>query len=199
MIDTSPANKWRILEKRLSALNITHLDCLILTHTHFDHVGNMLKIKNRYNPAVIVHRKEALYITKGESVIPKGTNAFTRFLVNRVAPKIRSGFTFESCQYDILVDSIYDLKDFGFNATVMHTPGHSAGSMSVIVDNEIAIVGDAMFGVFKGSVYPPFADDPKQMIHSWGKLLATSCRFFLPAHGTSNSRALLKREYDKRK
>jgi hypothetical protein len=40
-------------------------------------------------------------------------------------------------------------------------------------------VGDAMFGVFNWSVFPPFADDVPTMIKSWRKLLKTGCHSFL--------------------
>jgi len=40
--------------------------------------------------------------------------------------------------------------------------------MSVIIDNEIALVGDTMFGVFKGFVFLPYAEDVKKVIHSLG-------------------------------
>jgi glyoxylase-like metal-dependent hydrolase (beta-lactamase superfamily II) len=92
-----------------------------------------------------------------------------------------------------------ETNEFGFNAFVMHTPGHSPGSISVIIDNEIAIVGDAMFGVFRNSVFPPFADDLKQMVLSWGKLLETECTSFLPGHGTEKNRGLLQRQFEKYK
>ena len=68
----------------------------------------------------------------------------------------------------------------------------------MIVDNEIAIVGDAMLRFFKNSVFPPFADDIKEMIKSWGKLLKTECNLFLPGHGKEIKRELLQREYNKR-
>jgi hypothetical protein len=67
------------------------------------------------------------------------------------------------------------------------------------VDNEIAIVGDCMFGVFKSSVFPPVAEDPKEMIKSWGKLLETGCQVFIPSHGSADKRLLVQKEYDKRK
>jgi hypothetical protein len=65
--------------------------------------------------------------------------------------------------------------------------------------NEIALVGDAMFGVFKGSVFPPFADDVNQMVASWKLLLATKCNTFLPSHGSTCSRDLLQKNYDRKK
>ena len=80
--------------------------------------------------------------------------------------------SYEPCQPDILVNSSLDLKEFGFSAFIIHTPGHTIGSMSIVVDNEVAIVGDTMFGVFKCSVFPPYANDVKQMVKSCGILLA---------------------------
>ncbi|HQG66246.1 MAG TPA: hypothetical protein PLA32_10755, partial [Smithella sp.] len=70
---------------------------------------------------------------------------------------------------------------------------------SVILENEIAIVGDALFGVFRGSVIPPFAADEKLMAASWGKLLKTGCFVYLPAHGTARDREALERQYEKYK
>jgi hydroxyacylglutathione hydrolase len=108
-------------------------------------------------------------------------------------------FVYPGVQPDILVKDSFGLNTFGFNAFVRHTPGHSSGSISVIIDNQIAIVGDAMFGVFKNSVFPPFADDIKQMVLSWGELLETGCTSFLPGHGTEKDRSILHRQFEKYK
>ncbi|MCX6243685.1 MAG: hypothetical protein NTU98_03175 [Bacteroidetes bacterium] len=34
---------------------------------------------------------------------------------------------------------------------------------------------------------------------SWGKLLETDCSWFIPSHGTANSRSLVQEDYNKRK
>ena len=80
---------------------------------------------------------------------------------------------------------------------MIKTEGHSSGSISVIVDNEIAIVGDAMFGVFKNSVFPPYADNQTEMINSWNVLLDTDCNTFLPGHGKEIKKEFLQKEYYK--
>jgi hydroxyacylglutathione hydrolase len=198
LIDTSPKYMWNLLERRLSRLKVDNIDCLILTHSHFDHAENSHSIKEKYNALVIVHRNEASYLTSGDNIIPQGTNIITRAIMNFVAKHIAPKIRYKPCQYDFLVDSKFDLCDFGFNAYIMHTPGHTSGSMSVIIDNEVAIVGDTMFGVFRGSVFPPYANDIKQMIDSWGKLLETNCSIFIPGHGTVNNRLLVQKDYEKR-
>jgi len=199
LVDTSVKLMRRALENRLNELDIARIDYLILTHTHMDHAGNARWAREKYQAPVIVHKDEASYLMSGKNVMISGTNFITRPLLNLTAKWAAPKIKFESCQYDLLVDERFDLKDLGFNAYILHTPGHTPGSMSVVVDGEVAMVGDCMFGVFPGSVFPPFAVDVPQMIKSWGKLLETGCRVFLPSHGTANGRALVERDFNKRK
>lgn len=199
LIDTSPKFMWNSLEKRLKQLNVNRIDYLILTHTHYDHAENSSRIKEKYKAQVIVHKDEASYLTSGENIIPNGTNLITKTIVNLLARRFLSIARYEPCKYDILVNSVFELNEIGFNAYIMHTPGHTNGSMSVIIDNEIAIVGDTMFGVFKWSVFPPYANDIKQIVNSWGSLLETECSIFIPSHGTANDRLLVQKDYNKRR
>jgi hydroxyacylglutathione hydrolase len=199
MIDTSTSQNRQKLEQSIQNSGIKNIDILILTHTHFDHAANAAYIKGKYKALVIVHKTESGYLKSGTNPIPKGTVLATRILVNLFAKRFLSHLKYEPCKPDILVDNFLDLKDFGFNSYIMHTPGHSCGSMSIVIEDEIAFVGDTMFGVFGNSVFPPYASDTKQMIESWGKFLATGCYVFLPSHGSQRSREQLLRNYVKRK
>jgi glyoxylase-like metal-dependent hydrolase (beta-lactamase superfamily II) len=199
LIDTGTKFMWNTLEKELKQLNVNSIDYLILTHTHFDHAGNSSRIKEKYDAKIIVHKDEASYLKSGENIIPEGTNWFTGIIVKLFAKKFLSKVRYESCDYDLPVDSLYAMNDIGFDAYIMHTPGHTVGSVSVIIDNEAALVGDTMFGVSKWSVFPPYANDIKQMVKSWGSLLETKCSVFIPTHGSANDRSLVQKDYNKRR
>lgn len=198
LIDTSPTQKQKLLFKSLDSLNLNKIDFLILTHTHYDHASNSKKIKNVFGARVIVHSSEADILLKGKSVIPAGTNFFTRNIISPIGKKINRIFDFEPCIADIAIEDKFDLASFSFNTYLLPTPGHSPGCISIVVNNEIAIVEDALFGIFKESIFPPFADDVESLIESWGKLLETGCHLFLPAHGSARKAKTIRKEYLKR-
>jgi hypothetical protein len=130
-----------------------------------------------------------IQVLSGRSNIFLVTNGLQNVLID-TSPKSKR---------DKLESRLNNLDSFnlGFNGYILNTPGHSIGSMSIIVDDEIAIVGDAIFGVFKKTVFPPFSDDVEQMIKSWRLLLDTNCSVFIPAHGSSKSRLLVQNNYEK--
>lgn len=198
LIDTSSGFMWKTLRKNLESLNIEKIDLLILTHSHFDHAANAARIREKYKASVIIHHTETEYLNSGDNILPAGTNHFSRFLVKAFAERFRSVARYQPCKFDLTIDETYDLSDYGFNAYLMHTPGHTAGSCSLIIENEIALVGDTMFGVFPGSIFPPFANDQNQLIKSWEKLLSTRCKLFIPSHGTENKRSLVEKDYIRR-
>ena len=198
LVDTSPEFMWKTLQKRLDRFQIKQIDLLILTHSHFDHAANAYRIKEKYKAKVIIHQTETKYLTKGDNILPTGTNIVTKFLVKTFAKQFNSTARYSPCDYDITFDDSFDLTDYGVNGYLIHTPGHTEGSISVIIDNEIALVGDTMFGIFWWTVFPPFASDQDLMVKSWGKLLQTNCKIFIPSHGSAIKRYLVEKDYSRR-
>jgi glyoxylase-like metal-dependent hydrolase (beta-lactamase superfamily II) len=170
-------------------------DVVILTHTHFDHTGNAGLLKERFNPLFIVQESEKEYLESGFSPIPKGTMAWTRFIYNLGAERVPHWFKVPGVKAGITFSEGYDLAAFGFEGTIIHTPGHSGGSACIIASGEIALAGDAIGGFVPGSVMPPWGDDSSTMIRSWGKMLESGCQTFHPSHGFPVSRKTLEKAY----
>lgn len=195
LIDTGLKGDGQRLLKRLEAIGKP--DAVILTHTHFDHAGNAGLVLEHYAPKFIVHETEKTFLETGDSPIPRGTVGWTKFLYRLGPYRVPHWFHVRGVKAEITFTDRYDLLSFGFNAYILHTPGHSAGSSCVIIDNEIAVAGDAIGGM-PGAVFSPWGDDGTEMTCSWRKLLDTGCHTYHPAHGVPVSRKKLETEFLKR-
>jgi glyoxylase-like metal-dependent hydrolase (beta-lactamase superfamily II) len=172
------------------------LDAVIITHTHNDHVKGLSHIKKYTGAAVIVHQEEAQYLRDGNTPLPAGTGFFSRMIRRMAANAGDASFTaYKSVIPDITVDGKTELTERGLPGYLLPTPGHTAGSLSLILENTHAFVGDALFHLLPWKIYPPFANDPAKVTASWKVLLDTGCEFFYPAHGGKISRNMLENRY----
>jgi hydroxyacylglutathione hydrolase len=172
-------------------------EVVVLTHTHFDHAGNAAWLAREYGAEVVVQEAEGQYLAAGETPIPEGTHAVTRGLVS-LGKKVTPMFRYEPCTADHLFGETFDLNRFGINGYIIHTPGHSPGGATLVIDNVIAIAGDSIIGTTPGKPFPPFADDVDLLLRSWRKIIDTGCKTFLPGHGKPVGREVLIMEYEKR-
>lgn len=198
LVDTGRSNMLEMLLHNLDKIKGNQpLSTLILTHTHYDHCQNASAIKDKENCRIIVSANARDYIKRGYTELPSGTNLLTKLIVHMGRRTGWNRFRYTPFHADVFVDEELNIDEQGTKIRIINTPGHSNDSISAIIDNEIAIVGDAMFGISRQSVMPPFADNPPMMVKSWRKLLDTGCHTFLPGHGKEVERALLEKSYER--
>ena len=103
--------------------------------------------------------------------------------------------TFPGVTVDLVLDDEeFQLGPWGISGKVLYTPGHTSGSMSVLLDNGQAFVGDlAMNGLPMriGPGMPSFADDTNVIKKSWRVLLDKGAKQIYPAHGNPFSADVL--------
>jgi glyoxylase-like metal-dependent hydrolase (beta-lactamase superfamily II) len=88
------------------------------------------------------------------------------------------------------------LQEYGIPGSILHTPGHTAGSVSVLLDSGEAFVGDLAMNRFPLRVSPGlpiFAEDSAAVIESWRLLLKQGARTVYPAHGKPFAAAVMRR------
>ncbi|MEI6950387.1 MBL fold metallo-hydrolase [Paraflavisolibacter sp. H34] len=198
MVDTGISWARRALAARLQELRVPEdgIKYLILTHTHFDHCGSARYIVNHFKASAIVHACESFYLEGGFSPLPQGATPLTK-IVSRIGMLLQPLFTVPKLRPAILVDRLFPMQALGYDIDIIQTPGHSPGSVSVLVNHEIALVGDALFGVYAHSVIPPFYNDFDLLAGSMKKLADSGCRLYLPGHGREITGQRLKAQCDR--
>ncbi|MDA3891133.1 MAG: MBL fold metallo-hydrolase [Salinivirgaceae bacterium] len=194
LVDTGKTNKKNELLKAIEWLD-SRPDYLILTHTHFDHCQNAKFLHEKFNCKIIASKAESDFTKNGFTPIPKGTNTLTKAISKLGSKSTSKNYKYAPFATELLIDSDNIHLHLIADIELIETPGHSKGSISILINNEIAIVGDTLFGIFANTIFPPYADDVKLLIRSWEKLLDTKCNLFLPGHGKPITRDMLEHCY----
>lgn len=181
LIDTSTlAEKYKIT-KQIEMIGVESLDGIILTHSHINHVESVSWFAQNFQCPVYVHDSELHFVQTGDCLIPKAARKNLEF-VEKIVSFIPFLNKYPACREAQAIpfdEPLFKNK----NIRILETPGHSEGSVSIIVDDEIAIVGDVMRRKSKFTVYFPWANQPGLIEISWKKLLQEGCQLFLPSHG----------------
>lgn len=175
---------------------------VVVTHVHYDHVGSLASFRNISPCPVAVHEREAAWLRQGAVVFPAGTGRLGRWLIGLggALSRLFPGYAeYTPVAADIVVTEEASLESFGIAGSILPTPGHTAGSLTVLLQGGSAFVGDLAFNVFPwgGPIFPPFADDVPRLLESWQRLLTRGVKTIYPGHGRPFSADLLRQAYEK--
>lgn len=189
LIDTGYKGKEKIILDFLEKNEILPetIKLIILTHAHYDHIGNASELKKLTGAKILLHKNDLPLLDSGitDSKSTKPLNFWGKILLSKVAS---IDTKFNQIKPDIIIDSEFDLKKYGFNGRIINTPGHSKGSISVILDSGDAFIGDlAMNGLPLriGAGEPIFGEDIDEIYQSWEKLIGNKVKKLYPSHGDS--------------
>ncbi|AJE52471.1 MULTISPECIES: MBL fold metallo-hydrolase [Paenibacillus] len=114
----------------LRAIESLTIEAILLTHAHFDHIGGVEEIRNAKGCPVYLHALEQDWLTS-----PKLNGSL---MWPEASPPISTG----PAEYDLAEGQQLNL--IGHTFKVLHTPGHSPGSVSFLCGKDL-FSGDVLF------------------------------------------------------
>lgn len=146
---------------------------VLLTHAHFDHIGAVAEMKEQFQVPVYLHEAEKEWLSD------PSLNGSGRFEMGAVtAPK---------ADHLLLKEDMLSIGPFSFS--LLHTPGHSPGSVSYYFEEGGAVfAGDTLFmgSIGRTDLAGGNHDQLLSSIHD--KLLALPEEtIVLPGHGPATS------------
>ena len=193
LVDTGYPDGFSAFNQRLQALAISveNITTIFITHSHDDHVGFLNEMLHHTKASVVLHQKTVEALHRGEnSKDGKCSSRFSQFLcklMNLVGksdhafPKIEPGFE------DRLIvlnehNKLQLEKELG--ARIIETPGHTACSLSLFLENGDLFCGDAAMNGFpttrRTSLVLENADEYQR---SWKAIIQLHPRMIYPGHG----------------
>ncbi len=151
LIDAGTIGDLPELERGLAqeGLGLRELAMIIVTHAHGDHAGLAAELRRRSGAIVVLGQGDADQALRGEND-PLHPTRLGAALLKPFIPKVFPSFT-----ADTLVSTRLDLRPWGIGGDVVAMPGHTAGSVVVVLDNHTAFVGDILSGgAFGGLLFP---------------------------------------------
>jgi glyoxylase-like metal-dependent hydrolase (beta-lactamase superfamily II) len=186
IIDTGyPGNGNKILRYlHKNSIKPEDISLIVITHGHIDHYGSAEELRRLTGAPIAIHRADAEYLEKGINYIGTPVDLFGRVTKSLF---IRTDeFVSKSLKVDIVFDDEVDLLEFGIDGRIINTPGHTDGSVSLILSGREAIVGDLIMGgiLFRGVPrYPLFVSDISKLRESIKRVIQLSPKIIYPSHG----------------
>ena len=163
------------------ALGANNLQLIFITHAHLDHYGSAAALRRLTGATVAIHRADAEAMARGETRLgsARGRGKLMRVLLPLVELCLRP----EPVTPDLLLEDGDCFADFGLEARVIHTPGHTLGSSCLIVEERLGFVGDLLTAIGRPHLQSLYAEDWLLLKQSYARLQGIELETVYPGHG----------------
>ncbi|MEN8227550.1 MAG: MBL fold metallo-hydrolase [Bacteroidota bacterium] len=163
------------------------IQLIILTHGDFDHVGGAKELKELTGAKIAIHEKDRENLEKGIFHWPDGVTPWGKISRAMLKPLLNKKVAFPAVKADIVLDEKgLSLKEYGIPGNIVYTPGHTYGSVSVLLETGDAFIGCLAHNkvpfVLKPSL-PIYAKDINLLKKSWKIVIDQGAKTIYPGHG----------------
>ena len=181
LIDTGSSNQRASLEKELDRAGCKpgNLKLIIITHGDFDHTGNAAYLRKKFTTKLAMHDDDAGMAERGDMFWnrKKGNS-----LIRVLAPILFGFPKSDRFKPDLTIEDGNNLSEYGLDAKVLSIPGHSKGSIGILIADGDLFCGDLLDNTDK-PVLNSIMDNPAAANASLEKLKSLAINTVYPGHG----------------
>jgi glyoxylase-like metal-dependent hydrolase (beta-lactamase superfamily II) len=188
LIDTGDPSDRSKLEQELERAGVKagNLRLVLLTHGDFDHAGNAAFLRDKYAAKIAIHAGDAEMVRRGDQLWNRKANPdrltlFGKFIIF-LSTHMPNTSQFDAFSPDLTLEDGADLAQYGFDARVIHLPGHSKGSIGILTSRGDLFCGDLLMNVMRPELHF-LIDDLAECDHSIRKLSGLNIQTVYPGHG----------------
>ncbi len=197
MIDGGEPKKGKFFLKSLeeTGMKPEEIQLIILTHGHWDHIGSAAEIKELTGAKVVMHQNEKHWLQESLKPMRPGVSTWGKISTKLFSWTIVPFVHIRPTDVDIVLeDDEFSLEQYGISGKIIYTPGHSSGSVSVLLETGEAFVGDLAMNKFPLRLSPGlpiYAEDWPKVLDSWQMLLNRGAEMIYPSHGRAFSAEII--------
>lgn len=140
LVDAGSRGHEKKIVDRVRREHCDGLSLILVTHAHLDHYGSAAAVKRITGASIGAHPADAAAMERSATEL--GDVRGWGKVMQRMMPVIERFMRPEAVRPDVLFEDGGRLDAFGIDAEVLHTPGHTPGSITVVVEGRHAFVGD---------------------------------------------------------
>ena len=157
---------------------------ILLTHHHFDHTSGAQQLREATGAQVVLHAGEEKFLLDSKSEAPQDLEASAE--ENKQVAEAIQRFRDQAAEGvpDVRVSDGETFRVGGLDIQVIHTPGHTLGSVCFYMPGErVVFTGDTALGLGTVAISPPPYGDMALYLESLARLKTYDCALMLPGHG----------------
>jgi hydroxyacylglutathione hydrolase len=179
LVDCGMPRQERTILGAIEQLGRGGLKLIFITHAHADHYGSAAALVRLTGAPVAVHRADAQAMANGE------TPAHSRKPLMRLATSLMARLSpTPPVKADILLEDGDSLAQYGVPGVVVHTPGHTAGSCCLVLEDGSGFVGDLVSAGKEPHLQHTFVEDAAQLRQSFLRLRELRLAKVYAGHGS---------------
>ncbi len=181
LIDTGTARKRNMIERGLEDAGCRpgDLKLIAVTHGDPDHAGNAAYLRQKFGAKIAMHADDVGKVKHGDMFLGRNDPGFFTRTGAKWFYHIGEPDRFTP---DITIEDGDDLTAYGFNARVVHIPGHSGGSIGFLTNEGDLFCGDLLANVKEPGRWQ-LIDDPEALDASINKVKGMEINTVYPGHG----------------